>query len=86
MDTGIRVRLTARETEICRALARTGADNKDLAKILLTNEKTLKTHLHNIMMKTGANNRTQIALWWIRGRDARWDDTNYLDAMTFRTI
>ena len=86
MDTGIRVRLTARETEICRVLAQTGLENKELAKILFTNERTLKTHLHNIMMKTSATNRTQIALWWIRGRDARWDDPNYLDAGTITAI
>lgn len=49
--------LSARETEILRALS-TGASNRELAKSLFISEATVKTHLVHIYQKLGVENRT----------------------------
>lgn len=51
--------LTAREEQII-ALLRCGKPNKQIARDLGLSEGTVKVHLHNIMKKCGAANRTQI--------------------------
>jgi NarL family two-component system response regulator LiaR len=57
--------LTARETEILRALAR-GRANKEIARELGIGEKTVKTHVSNILGKLGLQSRTQAALYAAR--------------------
>ncbi|WP_158595833.1 LuxR C-terminal-related transcriptional regulator [Oleomonas cavernae] len=49
--------LTSREIEILRHVG-AGHDNRQLAKILLVSEPTVKWHLHNIYSKFGVRNRT----------------------------
>lgn len=49
--------LSARETEILRALA-TGATNQQLARSLFISLGTVKTHLLHIYQKLGVDNRT----------------------------
>jgi DNA-binding NarL/FixJ family response regulator len=57
--------LTERETEVLRLLAR-GASNKEIALALTIGEKTVKTHVSNILAKLGVPSRTQAALYAVR--------------------
>ena len=54
--------LSERETEVLRLLAR-GLANKEIAKELVIAEKTVKTHVSNILGKLGVQSRTQAALY-----------------------
>ena len=53
--------LTERETDVLRLLAR-GRANKEIARDLQIGEKTVKTHVSNILSKLGVQSRTQAAL------------------------
>ncbi len=53
--------LTERETEVLTLLAR-GRANKEIARDLHIGEKTVKTHVSNILGKLGVQSRTQAAL------------------------
>jgi DNA-binding NarL/FixJ family response regulator len=57
--------LTERETEVLRLLAR-GQSNKEIAQALSIGEKTVKTHVSNILAKLGVQSRTQAALYAVR--------------------
>lgn len=57
--------LTERETEVLRLLAQ-GRANKEIANILIIGEKTVKTHVSNILAKLNVQSRTQAALYAIR--------------------
>lgn len=57
--------LTERETEVLRLLAR-GKANKEVAQELSIGEKTVKTHVSNILAKLGVQSRTQAALHAVR--------------------
>jgi NarL family two-component system response regulator LiaR len=57
--------LTERETEILRLIA-TGKANKEIASALTIGEKTVKTHVSNILAKLGVQSRTQAALYAVR--------------------
>ncbi len=57
--------LTGRETEVLRQLAQ-GKANKEIARNLHIGEKTVKTHVSNILMKLGVQSRTQAALYAMR--------------------
>jgi NarL family two-component system response regulator LiaR len=54
--------LTDRETEVLRLLAQ-GKANKEIAQILSIGEKTVKTHVSNILSKLNVTSRTQAALY-----------------------
>jgi DNA-binding NarL/FixJ family response regulator len=54
--------LTERETDVLRLLAQ-GKANKEIAADLTIGEKTVKTHVSNILMKLGVQSRTQAALY-----------------------
>ena len=54
--------LTERETDVLRLLAQ-GKANKEIAAALSIGEKTVKTHVSNILMKLGVRSRTQAALY-----------------------
>ncbi len=58
-------RLTDRETEILKCVA-DGLSNKEIARRLSINEKTVKAHLNNVFGKLGVHSRTQAALHAIR--------------------
>ena len=58
-------KLTERETEVLRLLAM-GYSNKQIAGELVIGEKTVKTHVSNILMKLGLSSRTQAALHAVR--------------------
>lgn len=53
--------LTERETDVLGQLAQ-GASNKEIAHSLSLGEKTVKTHVSNILSKLGVQSRTQAAL------------------------
>lgn len=59
------VALTDRETEVLRLMAR-GQANKQIAHTLTIAEKTVKTHVSNILAKLGVQSRTQAALYAVR--------------------
>lgn len=57
--------LTERETDVLRLLAQ-GMANKEIAAALTIGEKTVKTHVSNILGKLGVVSRTQAALYAAR--------------------
>jgi DNA-binding NarL/FixJ family response regulator len=57
--------LTDRETEVLKLLAE-GQANKEIARNLTIGEKTVKTHVSNILGKLGVQSRTQAALYAVR--------------------
>jgi two-component system, NarL family, response regulator LiaR len=65
--------LTQRETEVLKLLAR-GKANKQIARDLFVEEKTVKTHVSSILRKLGAKSRTQAALHAVRTGLVRVED------------
>jgi NarL family two-component system response regulator LiaR len=59
--------LTARELEVLALIAR-GRPNREIAASLHLSEKTVKTHVSNILAKLGVADRTQAALLAVRRR------------------
>ena len=57
--------LTARELQVLRLLAQ-GLTNKLIAEELVVSEKTVKTHVSNILAKLHLSHRTQAALYAVR--------------------
>jgi len=57
--------LTEREVDVLRLLAQ-GQANKQIALNLRIGEKTVKTHVSNILAKLGVPSRTQAALYAVR--------------------
>jgi DNA-binding NarL/FixJ family response regulator len=57
--------LTAREREVLAEIAR-GRSNREIARTLHLAEKTVKTHVSNILMKLDVEDRTQAALYAVR--------------------
>ncbi len=59
--------LTERELDVLRLLAK-GRANKEIASDLFISEKTVKTHVSNILAKLHLADRTQAALYAVRQR------------------
>ncbi|NWF81922.1 MAG: response regulator transcription factor [Chloroflexi bacterium] len=59
--------LTPRELEVLRLIAR-GKSNKEIADTLIVSEKTVKTHVSNILSKLHLADRTQAAIYALRQR------------------
>ncbi|WP_042427101.1 response regulator [Streptacidiphilus anmyonensis] len=57
--------LTEREQEVLGLIA-DGRSNREIARALTLSEKTVKTHVSNILMKLDLQDRTQAALWAVR--------------------
>ncbi|MFI0724566.1 response regulator [Streptomyces sp. NPDC021224] len=57
--------LTERENEVLAHIA-DGRSNREIARALVLSEKTVKTHVSNILMKLDLADRTQAALWAVR--------------------
>ena len=64
---GVRTRLSPRELDVVRVLAR-GWTNAEIAAELFVSVATVKTHLGNVQAKLAARNRVEIAVWaWEHG-------------------
>jgi len=57
--------LTEREVEILQHMAR-GKTNQEIADELVLSERTVRTHVTNILAKLGLSNRTQAVLYALR--------------------
>ncbi len=60
-------KLTERETEVLKRLAN-GESNREIAGALAITEKTVKTHVSNLLSKLGLASRTQAALYAVQHR------------------
>ncbi len=68
-------KLTERETEVLRLIAK-GLSNKDIATQLVVSEKTVKTHVSNVLAKLHLPSRTQAALYALREGLVSLDEPN----------
>jgi DNA-binding NarL/FixJ family response regulator len=68
-------KLTERETEVLRLIAK-GLSNKAIAAALVVSEKTVKTHVSNVLSKLRLPSRTQAALYALKEGLVTLDETN----------
>ncbi|MEV4510693.1 AAA family ATPase [Dactylosporangium sp. NPDC049525] len=61
--------LTAREREVALLVA-DGLANRAIADRLTVSERTVETHVRNLLNKLGLANRTQVAAWILRAESA----------------
>ena len=54
--------LTAREREVADLIAR-GESNREIAEALVVSERTVESHVTNILAKLGFSSRARIAVW-----------------------
>jgi DNA-binding NarL/FixJ family response regulator len=57
--------LTERELEVLRWIAG-GLNNREIAEKMVISEKTVKTHVSNLLGKLGLDDRTQAAIWALK--------------------
>jgi len=67
-------KLTEREVEVLRLVAK-GMSNKTIASRLVVSEKTVKTHVSNVLAKLHLHSRTQAALYALREGMVSLDDS-----------
>lgn len=67
--------LTSRETAVLKLLAQ-GFSNQDISQQMNISERTVATHVSNILSKLHVANRTQAALYALREGLASLDDTS----------
>jgi NarL family two-component system response regulator LiaR len=65
--------LTEREREVIRLVAK-GQSNQAIARALVISEKTVKTHISNILDKLDLEDRTQLAIYAIKNGLVASDD------------
>jgi NarL family two-component system response regulator LiaR len=57
--------LTEREREVLEQIAR-GLTNREIAEKMVISEKTVKTHVSNLLNKLGLEDRTRAAIWALK--------------------
>lgn len=57
--------LTDTEKKICEKISE-GKSNKEISQELYVSELTVKTHIQNILKKTGTKSKLQLAVLWLR--------------------
>jgi DNA-binding CsgD family transcriptional regulator len=57
--------LTERERQVAALIAQ-GGSNREIAKVLVVSERTVETHVGNVLAKLGFDSRAQIAAWATR--------------------
>ena len=57
--------LTEREREVLEQIAR-GLTNREIAEQMVISEKTVKTHVSNLLEKLGLDDRTRAAIWALK--------------------
>jgi RNA polymerase sigma factor (sigma-70 family) len=57
--------LTEREREVLELIAR-GMSNREIAGSMVISEKTVKTHVSNVLDKLGLEDRTRAAIWALK--------------------
>lgn len=60
--------ITPREGQVCQLVSH-GLDNQKIAEVLDLSIETVKEHVAHVLAKTGFDNRTTIAVWWVTGRN-----------------
>ena len=73
--------LTPRELSVAAGIAE-GLSNHELAVKLFLADKTAKNLVSAVLMKLGAANRTQIAIWYLRRRRGRYTGADLQAAFT----
>jgi DNA-binding NarL/FixJ family response regulator len=61
------VELTPTEVKVVQLVAK-GLANKDIAQQMSLSQRTVESHVSNMLGKTGLNNRTELARWAIESR------------------
>lgn len=56
-------RLTPSEEKICEKIIK-GKSNREISEELFISEKTVKTHIHNILLKLNLKSRHQVNFIW----------------------
>jgi DNA-binding NarL/FixJ family response regulator len=63
------VELTPTELKVVQLVAR-GLANREIAQNMNVSQRTIESHVSNMLGKTGLNNRTELARWAIETRMA----------------
>ncbi|MGF1494277.1 MAG: response regulator transcription factor [Microcoleaceae cyanobacterium] len=63
------VALTPTETKVVQLVAQ-GMANKDIAETMNVSQRTVESHVSNMLGKTGLHNRTELARWALESRKA----------------
>ncbi|MBO0351966.1 response regulator transcription factor [Phormidium pseudopriestleyi FRX01] len=63
------VELTPTETKVVQFVAR-GMANREIAEAMKVSQRTIESHVSNMLAKTGLHNRTELARWAIESQMA----------------
>ncbi|MEM1172298.1 MAG: response regulator transcription factor [Cyanobacteria bacterium P01_H01_bin.35] len=63
------VELTPTELKVVQLVAK-GMANRDIAEIMEVSQRTIESHVSNMLGKTGLHNRTELARWAIESKKA----------------
>ncbi len=67
VSAGVAADLTERERAVVELVAE-GLDNREIAARLYLSEGTVRNHISTVLQKLGMKNRTQLAVFYYRGR------------------
>ena len=59
--------LTPREREVAELVAQ-GLSNREVADRLVLSERTVESHVRNMLTKTGLRSRTELTRWVLQGQ------------------